>query len=108
MPAIKNAPNKADDTLRNLIDAAFRMLLLNPGCDYIDWQNLMVEEYASLIIDAYGSNPFEAFEELTHLWETPYYDPESRLEYTFCQWAQAFATDMSVQMYRDLTSSLQL
>ena len=105
MPIIKNTPNQANDTLQYLKDVAFRTLLLHPGCDYCDWEKFLVEEYASLLIDVYGSNPFETFEKMTQLWETPYFDPESRLEYTFCQWANAFATHMSVQMYHDLTPS---
>lgn len=45
----------------------------------------------------------EVFADLANLWESPYYDKNSGLEYTFSQWAEAFASEASVQMYYDLT-----
>ena len=90
------------EALAQLKDLAFETLLNHPGCDYVDWQNLLVEECAGELIEAYGSNPFEVLEELSKLWETPYHDRRSNLEYRFREWAEAFATEMSVQMYRDL------
>ena len=81
---------------------AFETLLNHPGCDYVDWQNLFVEECAGELIEAYGSNPFEVLEKLSKLWETPYHDRRSNLEYRFREWAEAFANEMSVQLYRDL------
>lgn len=41
------------------------------------------------------------------LWESPYYDERSGLEYDFYEWAEAFATDASVRMYEDLTSQIE-
>ena len=40
---------------------------------------------------------------LEDLWESPYLDEVSGLEYDFKTWAEAFSTDAAVQMYYDLT-----
>ena len=91
-----------DETLEELKAAAFEVLLLNPGCDRADWAKILVEEYGTEVVDAFGSNPREVYAELDDLWETTYWDHKSDLEYTFKQWAEAFATEASVQMYYDL------
>ena len=54
------------------------------------------------MVDAYGNNPTEVFADLADLWESPYLDKNSGLEYYYKQWAQAFATDEAVQLYYDL------
>lgn len=92
-----------DETLEELKAAAFEALLQNPGCDQSDWAKILIEEYGTEVTDAYGTNYFEVKHELADLWDAPYYDSNSDLEYTFNQWAEAFATEMSVQMYYDLT-----
>ena len=92
------------EALEELKTAAFEVLLLNPGCELTDWTNILVEQYGTEVVDAYGNNPDDVFAALTDLWETPYYDFNSGLEYTFKQWAEAFATKQSVEMYYDLTA----
>ena len=83
--------------------SAFEVLLLNPGSDQGDWAQILVEQYGTEVVDAYGNNPDEVYAELADLWETPYLDKNSGLEYKFETWAMAFATEASVQMYYDLT-----
>ena len=83
--------------------AAFEVLLLNPGCDQIDWADILVEQYGTEVVDAYGKDPADAYASLEDLWESPYLDEVSGLEYDFKTWAEAFATDAAVQMYYDLT-----
>lgn len=92
-----------DETLEELKAVAFEALLLNPGCDQSDWAKILVNEYGTEVVDAYGNNPHEVYADLADLWEAPYWDRKSDLEYTFKQWAEALATDASVQMYYDLT-----
>lgn len=92
-----------DEVLDELKAAAFEVLLLNPGCDQTDWRDTLISQYGMEVVDAYGNNPFEVFAALADLWEAPYKDENSGLEHTFKDWAQAFATEASVQMYYDLT-----
>lgn len=90
-------------SMEELKTAAFEVLLLNPGCEQSDWAKILVEQYGTEVVDAYGNNPNEVFADLADLWESPYLDEVSGLEYDFKTWAEAFATDAAVQMYYDLT-----
>ena len=102
MKAVTEA-NEQDDTLEELKAAAFEVLRLNPGCEQSEWAKILVEQYGTEVVDAYGNNPNEVFADLADLWESPYLDEVSGLEYDFKTWAEAFATDAAVQMYYDLT-----
>ena len=90
-------------SMEELKAAAFEVLLLNPGCEQSDWAKILVEQYGTEVVDAYGKDPAEAYASLEDLWETPYLDEVSGLEYDFKTWAEAFSTDAAVQMYYDLT-----
>ena len=102
MKAVTGA-NEQDDTLEELKAAAFEVLRLNPGCEQSDWAKILIEQYGTEVVDAYGKDPAEAYASLEELWESPYLDEVSGLEYDFKTWAEAFATDAAVQMYYDLT-----
>ena len=90
-------------SLDELKAAAFEVLLLNPGCEQTDWANILIEQYGTEVVDAYGKDPAEAYASLADLWENPYFDTNSGLEYDFKTWAEAFSTDAAVQLYYDLT-----
>ena len=90
-------------SLDELKAAAFEVLRLNPGCEQSDWARILVEQYGTEVVDAYGKDPAEAYASLEDLWESPYLDEVSGLEYDFKTWAEAFSTDAAVQMYYDLT-----
>ena len=92
-----------DETLEELKAAAFEVLRLNPGCEQSDWADILVEQYGTEVVDAYGKTPAEDYASLEDLWERPYFDRNSGLEYDFKTWAEAFSTDAAVQMYYDLT-----
>ena len=92
--------------LEELKAAAFEVLLLNPGCEQSDWAKILVEQYGTEVVDAYGSDPEEAYASLADLWESPYFDRNSGLEYDFKTWANAFATDESVMMYHDMLQDI--
>ena len=102
MKAVTEA-NEQDDTLEELKAAAFEVLLLNPGCDQAEWADILVGQYGTEVVDAYGKDPAEAYASLEALWESPYLDEVSGLEYDFKTWAEAFSTDAAVQLYYDLT-----
>ena len=97
-----------DSVLEEVKTAAFEALLLNPGSDFGDWEQILVKEYATEVIDANGENSEEVYEALSDLWETPYEDIASGLEYDFKDWAEAFATDESVRMYYDMIDKLKM
>lgn len=90
-------------SLDELKAAAFEVLLLNPGCDQAEWADILVGQYGTEVVDAYGKDPAEAYASLADLWESPYFDRNSGLEYDFKTWAEAFSTDAAVQLYYDLT-----
>lgn len=90
-------------SLDELKAAAFEVLRLNPGCEQSDWARILVEQYGTEVVDAYGKDPAEAYASLEDLWESPYLDEVSGLEYDFKTWAEAFSTDAAVQLYYDLT-----
>lgn len=94
-------------SLDELIAAAFEVLLLNPGCDQAEWADILVGQYGTEVVDAYGKDPAEAYASLADLWESPYFDRNSGLEYDFKTWARAFATEESVMMYHDMSRNKQ-
>ena len=91
----------------NLKDAAFEVLLENAGSDKCDWRDMLICEYASELTEAYGSDQAEVYAMIDELWESPYYDERSGLEYDYHDWAEAFATDAAVQMYHDFTCQMK-
>lgn len=93
-----------DELMDALKDAAFQVLIDNPGSDLCDWRKTLIEEYGPEVTDALGNNPPEVFEMLDDIWGSPYLDKCSGLEYDFNEWAEAFATDASVRMYYDLAA----
>ena len=94
-------------SLDELKAAAFEVLLLNPGCEQADWADILVGQYGTEVVDAYGTDPAEAYASLEDLWESPYFDRNSGLEYDFKTWANAFATEESVMMYHDMSRNKQ-
>ena len=91
----------------NLKRAAFEVLLENAGSDKCDWRDMLINGYASELTDAYGSDLEKVYAMIDELWESPYYDERSGLEYDYHDWAEAFATDAAVQMYHDFTCQME-
>lgn len=99
-------PDEPDDALEELKAAAFEVLLENPGCEQSDWAQILVEQYGTELVDEYGPSPADVFASLADLWESPYYDENSGLEYDYKDWAEALWTEAAVQMYYDLTAKI--
>ena len=91
-----------DEAQRELEAAAFEALLLNPGVDRGDWVTILVGQYSAEVVDAYGNNPLVVFPALEDLWDEQYYDENSQQERAFFEWARAFSTEESVEMYYGL------
>lgn len=92
-----------DDAMDELRDAAFEVLLLHPGCDLDMWGEILAEQYGTELIDAFGEDLDKITTGVIKLWHTPYHDDNSGLKRTFAQWAEAFSTEESVQLYYELT-----
>lgn len=83
-----------------LQEAAWNILHENPGTDFGDWQDMLIEQYPTEVVDALGTNPPEVYAQLSDWWESMGYDDGiTDLCYTFRDWAKYFATDRSVELY---------
>lgn len=96
---------KTDPLMDELKDAAFEYLLLNPGSEFGDWQQGLIEDYPTEVVDALGNNPDEVYSSLADLWEDDYEDPKTGIEQRLCDWALAFATEQSVNIYYKLVET---
>lgn len=82
-----------------LQEAAFEYLLLNPGSEFGDWQQGLISDYPSEVVDALGTHPEEVNAALADLWESDYADPKTGIEQKFSEWAMSFANEYSVGIY---------
>lgn len=83
-----------------LKECAWNILWENPGSEFGDWVNLLVEQYPAEVVDAFGPDPAGAYASLADLWETGDYTDEATGEcHSFRDWAEYFATDRSVELY---------
>ena len=99
---VEDSDSLFENPLEVLKVAAFEILRENPGSEYDDWQQNLILEYGSELVDEFGNDPANVYSGLADLWECPFYDDKSELEYDFNEWALAFATEESVQMYYDM------
>lgn len=91
-----------DSLMSKLKSVAFKILHENPGSEFGDWQQSLVDEYAEEVTDALGDDPEEVYAALADLWESDYEDPATGLCMDFEEWARAFATDEAVKIYQEL------
>lgn len=91
--------NETTTLMDELKAAAFEYLLLNPGSEFGDWQQGLIEQYPTEVVDALGSNPEEVYAELADLWESDYTDPKTGMEQKLSEWAMSFANEYSVGVY---------
>ncbi len=90
---------ETDTLMDELRDAAFEYLLLNPGSEFGDWQQGLIQEYPAEVVDALGNNPHEVYAGLSDLWESDYTDPKTGIEQKFSEWAMSFCNEHSVGIY---------
>lgn len=91
--------DKIDPLMDELKDVAFEFLLLNPGSEFGDWQQGLIEQYPAEVVDALGNNPHEVYSDLADLWETGYLDQKTGMEQKFSEWAMSFANEYAVGVY---------
>lgn len=88
------------DFYAELKDAAWNILHENPGTDFGDWMNMLIEQYPTEVVDAIGSHPAETYASLADMWDSDDYEDEATGEcHSFKDWAEYFATDRSVELY---------
>lgn len=61
--------DETPDFVEELKACAFNIVKENPGIDRSEWIDELIRQYPSEVVDAYGTNPTEVFEELSDLWE---------------------------------------
>lgn len=105
MESLLNALNEMldeeePDFYGELKQCAWNILHENPGTEFGDWMNMLIEQYPTEVMDAIGSHSAEAYASLTDMWDTEDYEDADTGEcHTFKDWAEYFATDRSVELY---------
>lgn len=102
----QNIYNEPATLTAELQEAAFEYLLTNPGSEFGDWQQGLISDYPTEVVDALGTNPEEVNAALADLWESDYEDPKTGIWKDFKNWALAFANDESVDIYYRLVEAL--
>lgn len=95
----QNTYNDTATSIDELKEAAFEYLLLNPGTEFGDWQQSLISDYPTEVVDALGTDPEEVYAALADLWESDYCDPKTGIEQKFSEWAMSFANEHSVGIY---------
>ncbi len=92
--------DEGPDFYGDLKDAAWNVLRENPGYDFDEWVQTLMEQYPAEVVDAIGSHPAETYASLSDMWDSEdYEDTETGECHTFKDWAEYFATDRSVELY---------
>lgn len=93
--------NEAEpDFYAELKDAAWNILHENPGYEFDEWMQTLIEAYPSEVVDAFGACPPETFAYLADMWDTWDYEDETTGEcHAFKVWAEYFATERSIELY---------
>lgn len=71
-----------------LMDAAFEVLQLHPGCDYDRWASLLCEQYGTEVVDVFGNDRDQINTGLSDLWCCAYKDSRTGMVYTFEEWSK--------------------
>lgn len=91
--------NETDPLMDELKAAAFEYLLLNPGSELGDWQQSLISDYPTEVIDALGTDPEDVYAALADMWESDYCDLKTGIEQKFSEWAMSFANEYTVGIY---------
>lgn len=96
-----------DTSMDDLKAAAFEYLLLNPGSEFGDWSEGLIEQYPAEVVDALGNNPHEVYSALADMWDSEYTDPKTGLWQDFKEWAEAFSNESAVGIYYHLVDACE-
>ena len=94
------------DFHEDLKEAAWNILHENPGCEFGDWQQMLIEQYPTEVVDALGTSPEDVYAAIADWWDSMYYeDPSTGMCERYRDWADYFATDKSVELYNLLAEA---
>lgn len=96
-----------DTSMDDLKAAAFEYLLLNPGSEFGDWREGLIEQYPAEVVDALGNNPHEVYSALADMWDSEYTDPKTGLWQDFKEWAEVFSNESAVGIYYHLVDACE-
>lgn len=100
--------NENEDKYNSMDDlkaAAFEYLLLNPGTEFCDWQQGLISDYPTEVVDALSTNSEEVYADLADLWDSDYCDPKTGIEQKYSEWAISFANEYAVGVYYSLVDA---
>lgn len=93
------------DFYAELKETAWNVLHENPGCEFDEWKQTLIEQYPTEVVDAFGTDPEEVYASISDLWDSWDYEDEDTGEcHTMEEWAEYFATDKSVELYDKLAA----
>lgn len=91
------------DFNQELKEAAWNVLHENPGSDYSDWEQTLLKQYPTEVVDALGTSPEDAFAQLADWWESEKYEDENTgISETYQGWSLIFANEKSVMVFDEL------
>ena len=85
----EDAPNFVEE----LKTCAFNIVRENPGIDRSEWIDMLIQQYPTEVVDAFGVNPQEVYHDLSDLWEMEYTDLDTGEWNSFAGWSEYFVTD---------------
>lgn len=98
--AVQSIEEPEPDFYSELKQCEWNVLHENPGCEFDEWQQILIEQYPSEVVDALGPDPAEVYASLADMWDTEDYEDEATGEcHAFKDWAEYFATDRSIELY---------
>lgn len=95
-----NYIDEPPDFLQELKDCAWNVVMENPGIDMAEWAQILIRQFPTEVVDAYGTNYYEVMHCLADLWETEYTNPDNGDWNSFAGWSEYFATDSDVLQER--------
>lgn len=94
---------KSVETMDNLREDAFEVILTHPGIDKAHWAAVLITEYKETLYDALNPTGFaDICDKLDNLWMEQYYDEASGQTHTYQEWSQVISDETSLMMYYNL------
>lgn len=96
----ENEEENVYSLMDELKEVAWNILHENPGLDFDEWMQTLIEQYPAEVVDALGVDPTETYASLVDMWDSGDYEDTATGEcHTLREWAEYFATDRSIELY---------
>lgn len=91
--ALDNMLNEEEpDFYAELKEAAWNVLHENPGIDFGEWSQSLIEQYPTEVVDALGATP-DVYASLADMWDSDDFTDEDTGEcHTFGRWSEYFGS----------------